>query len=69
LNRRTFLRASVAAVVAAPLGAAAQQAGKIYRIGVLHLTPDLSRMEAFRTGLSELGFVEYGGSSPMRELP
>jgi hypothetical protein len=41
----------------APLGAAADaqehKAGKVYRIGVLHLTPDLSRMEAFRDGLSK----------------
>jgi putative ABC transport system substrate-binding protein len=36
----------------------AQQAGKVYRIGVLHLTPDLLRMEAFRDGLSKLGYIE-----------
>jgi putative ABC transport system substrate-binding protein len=36
----------------------AQPAGKVYRIGVLHLTPDLSRMEAFRAGLRELGYIE-----------
>jgi putative tryptophan/tyrosine transport system substrate-binding protein len=41
-----------------PLGPEAQQPGKVYRIGVLHLTPDLSRMEAFRDGLSKLGYVE-----------
>jgi hypothetical protein len=34
------------------------QIGKVYRVGVLHLTPDLSRMEAFRNGLSELGYIE-----------
>ena len=39
-------------------GSEAQQAGKVYRIGILHLTPDLSRMEALRNGLSELGYIE-----------
>jgi putative ABC transport system substrate-binding protein len=34
------------------------QVGEVYRIGVLHLTPDLSRMEAFRNGLSELDYIE-----------
>jgi putative tryptophan/tyrosine transport system substrate-binding protein len=58
LSRRTFLGESTAVIFAAPLRAVAQQAGKFYRIGVLHLTPDLSRMEAFRTGLSELGYIE-----------
>jgi ABC-type uncharacterized transport system substrate-binding protein len=42
----------------APLAAEGQSAGKVYRIGVLHLTPDLSRMEAFRDGLSKLGYIE-----------
>ena len=41
-----------------PLAVGAQQTGKVYRIGVLHLTPDLSRMEAFRNGLTELGYIE-----------
>src|SRR5215470_9116153 len=58
LSRRTFLRGSTAVIFAAPVRAVAQQAGKFYRIGVLHLTPDLSRMEAFRAGLSELGYIE-----------
>ena len=39
-------------------GSEAQQAGKVYRIGILHLTPDLSRMEALRNGLTELGYIE-----------
>src|SRR5262252_1368779 len=58
MNRRTFLCELIAVVFTVPLGAEAQQAGKFYRIGVLHLTPDLSRMEAFRHGLSELGYIE-----------
>jgi putative ABC transport system substrate-binding protein len=58
MDRRRFLLTSLAGAFAAPLAAEAQHAGKIYRIGVLHLTPDLSRMEAFRSGLSELGYIE-----------
>jgi hypothetical protein len=38
----------VLAITIAPFLAEARQAGKVYRIGVVHLTPDLSRMEAFR---------------------
>jgi len=49
------------AVLAAPLGADAQQQGKVARIGVL-MTPTASsyatRAEAFRQGLRDLGYVE-----------
>ena len=45
-------------ILAASLAPGAQQAGKVYRIGILHLTPDLSRMEAFRNGMAELGYIE-----------
>jgi putative ABC transport system substrate-binding protein len=58
MHRRTFLCELIAVLFTLPLGAEAQQGGKFYRIGVLHLTPDLSRMEAFRHGLSELGYIE-----------
>ena len=57
-DRRTFLAGAGAILVAGPLTAEAQQTGKVYRIGVLRLTPDLSRMEAFRDGLSKLGYGE-----------
>jgi putative tryptophan/tyrosine transport system substrate-binding protein len=49
---------TVVVFVAASLAVEAQNAAKVYRIGVLHLTPDLARMEAFRDGLSKLGYVE-----------
>ena len=58
IERRTFLGAITGGLLAAPLAAEAQPARKVYRIGVLHLTPDLSRMEAFRDGLSNLGYRE-----------
>jgi putative ABC transport system substrate-binding protein len=46
-------------LLAAPLAAEAQQAGKVYRIGVLHPgTSQTSSTEAFRQGLRELGYVE-----------
>jgi ABC transporter substrate binding protein len=43
----------------APLGAEAQQAGKVHRIGVLHPgTSQTASTEAFRRGLRDLGYVE-----------
>src|SRR2546426_5429967 len=45
----------------APLGAGAQQTGKVPRIGFLGATSaftEKSRIEAFRQGLHELGYVE-----------
>ena len=46
------------AIFLAPLAADAQPAGKIPRIGVLHIFPrDHPFLEAFRRGLRELGYV------------
>src|SRR5947207_3122511 len=59
MNRRALL-AGLGAVLAAPLAATAQQAGKVYRIGYLSsgsATGSWS-VEAFREGLRELGWVE-----------
>jgi putative ABC transport system substrate-binding protein len=57
MQRREFV-AGMGAVMAAPLAARAQQAGKIYRIGFLTgaTLPDLSG--ALRVGLRELGWKE-----------
>ena len=47
--------------LAAPLAAEAQQAGKVYRIGVLEVVGPASNaanLSAFRQGLGELGYVE-----------
>jgi putative tryptophan/tyrosine transport system substrate-binding protein len=59
VNRRTFVT-GLGAVLAAPLTAEAQQAGKVWRVGVL-----LSRYgvkdgppQGLRQGLKELGYVE-----------
>jgi putative ABC transport system substrate-binding protein len=48
-------------VLGAPLAAEAQQAKKVYRIGVLEPTPrtrNVANLDAFRQGLRELGYVE-----------
>ena len=61
MDRRTFL-AGAAALLAAPHAAGAQPAAQIPRIGVLSFTrfsgDDYQRIEAFRQGLGELGYVE-----------
>jgi len=60
-SRRTFLAAFGGGILAAPLAAEAQQAGKLYRVGILSggsPDKDSSGIEAFRNGLRELGWVE-----------
>ena len=60
MNRRRFLAGGVS-VLAAPLAAEAQQAGRVYRIGYLSYSSPASNphlIEAFRQGLRELGWVE-----------
>jgi len=57
MDRRRFLLTLLAGALAAPLAAAAQQTGKIPRIGVLGNQPN-PPWDAFRQGLSELGYVE-----------
>ena len=61
IARRTFLAGAGAVLLAAPLAAAAQQAGKVHRIGYLtagSVTANPHVLEAFRQGLRELGWVE-----------
>jgi len=61
MNRRVFLSVLSGGLLAAPLAAEAQQAGKVYRIGYLSAGSDTSNprvREAFRQGLRELGWVE-----------
>ncbi len=48
-------------ILAAPLAIEAQQAGKVYRIGVLEVAgaaPNAANLSAFRQGLAEHGYVE-----------
>ena len=61
MQRRTFLAGSLA-ILAAPLGAKAQQAGRVYRIGVLlplGVTPPI--LATFLAGMRDQGWVENRG--------
>ncbi len=59
MERRTFLLLATGGLLAAPLAAEGQQAGKVPRIGFLQPGPSLpGRVEAFRQGLRDLGYVE-----------
>jgi putative ABC transport system substrate-binding protein len=60
MDRRTFI-AGASVVVAAPLAAQAQPAGKIPRVGVIHMGPAGSAphfVEAFNQGMRERGYIE-----------
>jgi putative ABC transport system substrate-binding protein len=61
ITRRDFIGTLAGGLLAVPLAAAAQQAGRVWRIGFLGLPSASSaaaRVEAFRRGLRELGYVE-----------
>jgi len=62
MDRRTFLAGTGTVLLTTPLAAEAQQAGKVYRIGLIDLSaPDPARQawwNAFRQGMRELGYVE-----------
>src|SRR5260370_31778172 len=60
IDRRRFIGVVAGGLLAAPLAAGAQQT-KVTRIGVLYpggSAPLAPRMEAFRQGLRESGYVE-----------
>ena len=61
MDRRTFLGGIASGLIAAPLPARAQQAGKVYRIGILEAIPaaqNAANLDALRKGLRDLGYVE-----------
>ena len=61
MDRRRFLLTSLAGALATSLAAEAQQAGKVWRIGLLDYASDpasSSRWKALRDRLRELGYVE-----------
>ena len=61
MDRRTFIRHVAGSFLAAPLAARAQQAGKVYRIGMLETIPaaqNAANLDALRKGLRDLGYVE-----------
>src|SRR6266851_1679966 len=68
MDRRTFLAGSGTMLVAAPLAAEAQQAGKTYRIGILGNVPltdprSARLWGAFAEGLRDLGYVDGGNTT------
>jgi putative ABC transport system substrate-binding protein len=59
MERRTFLGVIASGLLAAPLAAEGQPAGKAWRIGFVRgSAPPAAEVEAFRQGLRELGYVE-----------
>ena len=58
MDRRSFIAAMTASLLAAPLAAEAQQAAKIARIGFLTPAADPRLREAFHQGQRDLGYVE-----------
>ena len=62
ISRRTFVSTLAGGLLAAPLAAEAQQAGKVWRIGLLSFAASdpasAARWKAFRDRLRELGYVE-----------
>jgi putative ABC transport system substrate-binding protein len=60
VDRRAFIRCVASALLAPPL-AHGQQAGKVFRIGILEAIPaaqNAANLDALRKGLRELGYVE-----------
>jgi putative ABC transport system substrate-binding protein len=79
MDRRTFVTRSAVGLLAAPY-VHAQQAGKLFRIGLLvpqpEPTPPGLELEALRAGLRDLGWVEgknlvietrWAGANPQRQ--
>ncbi len=58
MDRRTFLGTLAGGLLAAPLPAGAQQAGRVYRVGVLTLVSAPVYEEVFRQSLRDHGYVE-----------
>jgi hypothetical protein len=61
VDRRAFIGTMAGGLLAAPLGAEAQQAGKVYRIGFLGNSTaalEANLVGPFREGLRDLGYVE-----------
>ena len=61
MRRRKFIAGIAGSAAAWPLAVCAQQSANVPRIGFLRLGPTAShasRVEALRTGLRELGYVE-----------
>jgi len=55
MDRRTFLGTLAGALLAAPLAAEGQQAGKVWRIGYIDVSDDVKRYEVISQRLRNLG--------------
>ena len=59
MDRRTFIAGMTGGLLAAPVGAEAQQAGKVYRVGILATYPvGPFFRDPFVAALHDLGYVE-----------
>src|SRR6516165_3106002 len=61
MRRRDFIKVIAGSVAACPLAARAQQAGKVYRIGMPEMTSatlNAANVYALRAGLQQLGYFE-----------
>jgi putative ABC transport system substrate-binding protein len=61
MKRRAFLALVPGSLLAAPLTAEGQQAGKVWRVGLLSsasASAAVARTDAFKDGLRELGYIE-----------
>jgi putative ABC transport system substrate-binding protein len=58
MNRRAFLIGSLVGMLASSVSAEAQQARKVYRVGMLLAGDRPSQVEALRQGLRELSYIE-----------
>jgi putative tryptophan/tyrosine transport system substrate-binding protein len=61
MDRREFIGTLALSLLAAPLAAEAQQAGRVYRVGILETrstTLNAANIDAFRQGMWELGYKE-----------
>jgi putative ABC transport system substrate-binding protein len=61
MDRRVFIGGVAVGLLAGPLAARAQQAAKVYRIGILESIPasqNAANLNALRRGLQQYGYVE-----------
>ncbi|SRR5712691_2747980 len=58
MERRRFMAVVAGGLLAAPLGAEAQRAGKVPRIALLLPKPPIPEETAFLDGMRELGWVD-----------
>jgi putative ABC transport system substrate-binding protein len=61
MRRRDFIKAIIGSAASWPFAARAQQAGKVWRVGMLDVTSaalNVKNIDAFRAGMRALGYVD-----------